>query len=74
MKNRPLLNPLSKAKLRLLIKTHGLQVSTFHKSLFIFDWEGLEYQFHLAEEELYLYCVRIEWDVSLGSFDDYPKY
>lgn len=69
-----LFRPLSKQRLKGLIKNHGLQTSIFDRSLLVFDWEGLEYQFQIFEGVLYLYCVRMPSDVVLGELGDLPVY
>ena len=76
MKNtrKELFWPLSKSRLRFLIKSHGLQTSMFNSGLLVFDWDGSEYLFHMEDGRLILYSVRIECDVILGELGDLPVY
>jgi hypothetical protein len=60
------IKPLSKECLRALIFEYGLQASIFDKSIFILDWEGLEYQFYVREERLLLHAIIVRKDVVIN--------
>ena len=66
--------PVSRATLKRLIKTHGLQACLFDKSLFTLDWEGLEYQFYEENGKIYLFRITVRMDVALcqsSNLNDY---
>jgi len=66
-KCRPaIVRPLSKDRLLRLIELHGLQTSIFDRELYILDWDGLEYQFHVIENRILLHCVIVRKDVVLS--------
>ena len=61
----PLVKALSKERLLRLIRLYGLQTSMFDREMYILDWEGLEYQFHISENRILLHCVVVRMDVVL---------
>lgn len=60
-----IVRPLSKDRLLRLIELHGLQTSIFDRELYILDWDGLEYQFHICENRILLHGVIVGKDVVL---------
>lgn len=69
-----MISPVSKNKLRKLIKSHGLQTCIFDSSLLSFDWDGLEYQFRIFDGQLFLYRVIVQGDAILGNFRNYANH
>ena len=66
--------PLTRGQLQGLIKIHGLQTCIFDTSLLLLDWDGLEYQFHVNEGQIYLFRIIVRMDVVVGEVWDYEEY
>ena len=75
-KDRPLVKTLSRKNILRLIKVLGLQSTMFDKSLYILEWDGLEYRFYIREDRLLLESVGIHMDIEvvpLQSLDAYKR-
>ena len=68
-----LIRPLTKRRLQRLIRIHGLQCDLFDNSRFLFDWEGLEYQFYVKEQKLLLERIRVRMDITIGPMEVHWK-
>ena len=67
--NKGIVNPLSKNDLKQLIKRFGLQSWMFDEKLLLFEWEGLEYEFYIIEDRIYLERITVLRDILLADLE-----
>lgn len=67
--NKGIVNPLSHSDLKMLIKRYGLQSWMFDEKLLLFQWEGLEYEFYIIENIIYLERITVLRDIPLAKLE-----
>ena len=68
---RGIVTPISRSNLKKLIKLHGLQSWMFDENLLFFEWDGLEYQFYIYDNDIFLEKINLQRDVVLANLEDF---
>jgi hypothetical protein len=67
--NSGIVSPLSRGDLKMLIKQFGLQSWMFDEKLFLFQWKGLEYEFYIYDDKIYLEKITILRDIFFANLE-----
>lgn len=69
--NKPIVCPLSKTDLKYLIKRFGLQAWMFDHRLLVFQWEGLEYEFYVYDDAIFLEKINVLRNIKVSNLDKF---
>ena len=72
--SNPIIHPKSRSQLKKLFKKFGLQSWMFDERLLFFQWEGLEYELLIIENNIYLEKINVLKDIVVANLDSFKSH